>query len=344
MKSVFSINAKTIAAADGIAETSELEILVYGDVGWGVNAGELCSRISSAIKEHGASALTVRVNSFGGDAAMGMAINNYLKSQAIPVTAIVDGVAASAASAIVCGASKVVMPTGSLLMVHNPWGVAVGDGDEMRKAADVSDKYADAYAAIYAAKTKKTVEEMKELMKAESWLDPSEAVAAGFADVAEPSMDVAASIDAEGMEAKLAAKLAEKLAALKAKADAKNQSGDPLKVEYERGLSAGKAEGMLAAKADMAALKAKLSDAENKISRQDKALNEKQSKLDRAEASNVELQGKLEQLLKGGFGYESELESWGQALAKCGGDYAKARRDYPALFSAYMASHPSRKN
>ena len=80
-----------------------------------------------------------------------------------------------------------------------------------------------------------------------------------------------------------------------------------------------------------------------KIERLNAALNEKQSKLDKAEGRCGELVGKLERLLKGGFSFESEISDWTEALAKCGGDYVETRKRYPAAFDAYMKSHKSNK-
>ncbi|MFA5172742.1 MAG: head maturation protease, ClpP-related [Sulfuriferula sp.] len=220
MKAQLALNNKKILASGTDPEQIELELLMYGDVGgWGIDAASLCNQI----QQSKADTITVRINSYGGDTATGLAICNYLRSEKRPVTAVIDGIAASAASIIACGASTVIMPAGSLMMIHQCWTVAAGNSDDMLKTADTLAKIDDAIVSIYSQRTGKSADEIKALMQAETWLSPEEAVELGLADICESSLDVAASIDASDLDAKMQAKLQDKLAALTAAADAKQQ-------------------------------------------------------------------------------------------------------------------------
>jgi hypothetical protein len=59
--------------------------------------------------------------------------------------------------------------------------MAMGSAEELRKTADVLDKYRDSILDAYTERTKKTRNAVKEILDAETWYTASEAVAAGFA-------------------------------------------------------------------------------------------------------------------------------------------------------------------
>ena len=64
------------------------------------------------------SRITVKLNSCGGDLYTGIAIHNALKALTAEVNVIVEGIAASAASVIMCAGDNVTVYPGSLIMVH----------------------------------------------------------------------------------------------------------------------------------------------------------------------------------------------------------------------------------
>jgi ATP-dependent protease ClpP protease subunit len=130
--------------------------------------------------------VTVRLNSGGGLAMEGLAIYNTLRLHAqrngVKILVIVDSAAVSAASLIAMAGDEVTMLPGSLMMIHDPSTVVIGTADEQRQSADITDKMADQFAAVYAQKAGITPDEARAIMKAETWYTPEEAVAAGFAD------------------------------------------------------------------------------------------------------------------------------------------------------------------
>ncbi|CDN41449.1 head maturation protease, ClpP-related [Paenibacillus sp. P22] len=139
--------------------------------------------------------LTVRVNSGGGDVFAGLAIHNMIKRHKATVTAHVDGLAASIASIIIMAADKIVMPRGSMIMIHNPWSsVWGGEASDFRQAADVLDKIRDALIEVYQGRTSLDTEELKTLMDAETWMTATEAVEKGFADETDAAVPVSASM------------------------------------------------------------------------------------------------------------------------------------------------------
>lgn len=139
--------------------------------------------------------LVVHVHSGGGDAFGGVALRSILARQKGKVIAVVDGIAASAASIILTGASEVHMAAGSFQMVHDPAALVLGVEDDMTAMAQALGKIADEMASLYAQKTGKTPAEMRTLMRSETWLNAQESVDLGLADLVLEQERIAASVE-----------------------------------------------------------------------------------------------------------------------------------------------------
>lgn len=128
--------------------------------------------------------VTVRINSGGGDVFAAHAIHNQLVAYKGRVTVIIDGLAASAATIVAMAGQKIIMPSNSMMMIHNP---AIGM-DDYYTAEDLQ-KYVDALTAIkgsivaaYKKRCKLSSEELEILMDAETWMGAQECLDKGFAD------------------------------------------------------------------------------------------------------------------------------------------------------------------
>ncbi len=150
---------------------------------WGVSAKEFGEALDALPDD--TAEIRLYINSPGGEVWDAMAIVNLLRRHPARVVAIVDGIAASAASVIAVTADETVMGVGSQMMIHDAWDIAIGDEADMLSMADRLGKSSDALARIYAQKAGGTVEEWRDVMRAETWFYGAEAVAAGLADRAE---------------------------------------------------------------------------------------------------------------------------------------------------------------
>jgi len=84
------------------------------------------------------------------------------------------------------------MADNALLMIHNPWSMAVGDSKDMKKQADILDKIKESLLSAYVRKTGKTEEEISSMMDDETWLTAKEAYEMGFIDEITTAQEVAA--------------------------------------------------------------------------------------------------------------------------------------------------------
>lgn len=177
-------------------DSGPAEVLIYDEIdSWfGVSAEQLARDISALDPQR---ALTVRINSPGGNVYDGVAILNALRGHPGTVTVVVDGLAASAASVIAMGGDEIVMNRNSEMMLHNGSALVVGGSEDMRKMADRLEQVNANLASIYAERCGGTPEEWRAIMAAETWYSAEEAVAAGLADRVE-----AGSQDARAIAAK----------------------------------------------------------------------------------------------------------------------------------------------
>ncbi len=126
--------------------------------------------------------LNIRINSPGGEVDAATAIHTLISEFTGEKVVKIDGVAASAASVIAMAGDRIEMAKGSRLMIHNPWTVAIGDYRELMKAAKVAEHYRDGLVGIYSARSKKSDDVIRDIMDAETWYLPEEAIDFGIAD------------------------------------------------------------------------------------------------------------------------------------------------------------------
>lgn len=167
---------------------------IFDDIGaYGVSAKNFLNDLRS-VK---ASELDVEINSPGGDVFAGIAIHNGLRASGKTINVKVMGLAASAASLIAMAGDTIEMPANAFMMIHNPWGFAMGDAEEMRNTADTLDKIGTSLVATYAKRTGKDADEIAQMLNAETWLTADEALAQGFATKVTDAVAAKASFDLE---------------------------------------------------------------------------------------------------------------------------------------------------
>lgn len=137
--------------------------------------------LEKILKENkNASILDIYINSPGGDVFEGVAIYNILKRNRAYKRVWIDGFACSIASVIAMAGNSINMPKSSMLMIHNPWSMAVGNASELRALADQLDKIAEPMIEAYMSKYTGTRDELVAMLDAETYLTADEAFACGL--------------------------------------------------------------------------------------------------------------------------------------------------------------------
>ena len=192
---------------------TEAEITMYGEIveqrprDWFGNEVEgqfiIAEEFLEDLKQiEGCTAITIRMNSGGGDAGASIMIHNRLRdlsAKGVKLTCIVDGIAMSGGSLIMCACDTVKVNASSLIMIHKCWSFLFGgyNADEMRQMADANDAYDKAQAAIYVRKTGESETKILHMMADTTYMTGKEAFEKGFADevLDEEPLQIAASAD-----------------------------------------------------------------------------------------------------------------------------------------------------
>ncbi len=175
---------------------SHAEILIYDEIGrnfWGegISADELVKELSAL----DVATLDVRINSVGGEVFEGLAIFNALDRHPAKVTTHIDGMAASIASIVALAGEEVFIAENAFMMIHNAWGIEIGDAKAMLKRAEILDTLDGGLADTYMAKTGESEKSIRAMMDVETWFNAEEALAVGLVDEISAKMEIAASFN-----------------------------------------------------------------------------------------------------------------------------------------------------
>lgn len=161
----------------------ETDIHIFGEiVSWELLESDVSSyTLSKEIHGLDVEVINVYINSYGGEIAEALAICNELELHKAKIKTYCMGFACSCAADVFMAGDERIMYNASLLMVHNGWCLAIGNANELRKAADDIEKITQITNRLYEGKIKITTEELQKLLDEESWLTPQEALNGGFA-------------------------------------------------------------------------------------------------------------------------------------------------------------------
>jgi ATP-dependent Clp endopeptidase proteolytic subunit ClpP len=192
-KNFFKIAVKNVVVENNPTE-SVLELyfldLLYNTVQYDWWSGmvvetNVVEEVVSQVKAANPPRIKLIIDSQGGDAAIGIALYNFLKNYSAKVEVDVIGMAGSIVSVLAMAANKgkLVMARNAFMVIHKAWGTGCGNSDDLRAAADIIDKYTDQICDIYSQRTGKSVDEIKSLIeKGDYWMTGSEAQEQGFCD------------------------------------------------------------------------------------------------------------------------------------------------------------------
>lgn len=175
------------------ADVAEISILDTISSWYGVDAKSYLAEFK-ALK---APKVKLFINSPGGEVTQALAIFNGMRATGKEIEVHVLGVAASAASYIAMAGDKIVMPRNTMMFLHNPINAVYGNADDMREMADVLDKFGEVLTGTYAKRWKGTDDELKDVLRAETFLTATECLAYGLCDEVVDEITVQAHFDVE---------------------------------------------------------------------------------------------------------------------------------------------------
>lgn len=171
---------KGVRGAASGTPSAPLQIDLYDEItSWSVRS--IVDRLRAAPEAE----VLLRINSPGGDVLEGFALANALKSHAGRKIAVVEGLAASAATFPLCACDEVRMHPESMIMVHAPWqrgGMGAPGAEELEEQAEVLRKLENLCVGLYQRKTGADEKTVREWMQRDTWMTPQEAQSVGICD------------------------------------------------------------------------------------------------------------------------------------------------------------------
>lgn len=168
---------KYCTAAITSPKPGTFEVYLYGSIGDQVDCRQLAEEL--AYIDAGAEQINLHINSAGGSVFDGMSVVGAIRSIQTPVTAYVDGVAASMAAVIAVACDRVVMYDYAKLMIHNP------EYESSRSLSAKEKKMLMACTEMLAkilSRRGHQEQQITELMAAETWFSASEALERNLCD------------------------------------------------------------------------------------------------------------------------------------------------------------------
>ena len=147
----------------------------------------------------GAKTINLYVNSGGGHVGDAMAIHDFLaekESQGVTVNREGRGIVASAATYLVMGNNSR-LSENCLFMIHEVSGFAYGDVSSMENQVKAMRKFNDTIVNFYVNKTGLSATVIGNMMKAETWMNASEAKDKNFVSATGPKVSLTNAIKPE---------------------------------------------------------------------------------------------------------------------------------------------------
>jgi ATP-dependent Clp endopeptidase proteolytic subunit ClpP len=145
-----------------------------GVVGYDFDAAYVASQLS------GEGDVEVTLNTPGGDILEGMAIYNAFIDHAGTVTFVIDQAMSMGSIIMLAGDKRIGRRESTMIMIHRPWGMGMGDADEMRQSADILDKMQSQMTSIYMGAVNVDENRLAKMLDDETFLDAEEAYDLGL--------------------------------------------------------------------------------------------------------------------------------------------------------------------
>lgn len=166
-----------------VCEAQNSDLYLYGPItsfSWGDEEVIAAKRVREELAKITTDEVTVHLNSPGGDAFEANAIHNLLKDSGKKITIVVDGMAASGATAILCAGSVRKAHKNALLLIHQAMTFVFGNVNDLKKAIADLEKVDQAQKQNYLGIWTGTEEELDEQMASDEFMTAEEALEKGL--------------------------------------------------------------------------------------------------------------------------------------------------------------------
>lgn len=159
------------------------DLYIFGDiVPFVLFDGDVSAHsLEQQIKDLDVDEIRVHIDSYGGSVSEGWAIYNALRQHPAKVVTYGDGFVASAALYPFLAGDERIASNLSAYFLHQVIVSVDGNADDLRAAADEAEKMTEIGINAFVERTGMTADEVRTLMKVDTWLTPAQALDYGLA-------------------------------------------------------------------------------------------------------------------------------------------------------------------
>jgi ATP-dependent protease ClpP protease subunit len=148
----------------------------------GTGDGEIsAAMIREQLPQNGTDEIAVKIHSEGGSVFEGFAMHDAFAAYQGPKTLSIESSAFSIASFIACAFDDVEISSNGYMMLHNPYAQVEGDDEDFARQSEMLGKLKTSMVSAYASRSGKSEDEIKVILKNETYLNAQQAVEMGLA-------------------------------------------------------------------------------------------------------------------------------------------------------------------
>jgi ATP-dependent protease ClpP protease subunit len=148
----------------------------------GTGDGEIsAAMVREQLPPNGTDEIAVKIHSEGGSVFEGFAIHDAFAAYQGPKSLSIESSAFSIASFIACAFDDVEISSNGYMMLHNPYAAVEGDDEDFARQSEMLGKLKSSMVSAYAQRSGKSEDEIKAILKNETYLNAQQAVEMGLA-------------------------------------------------------------------------------------------------------------------------------------------------------------------
>jgi ATP-dependent protease ClpP protease subunit len=155
-------------------------IRIDGVIGSGENEIS-AAMIREQLPQNGTDEIAVKIHSEGGSVFEGFAIHDAFAAYQGPKSLSIESSAFSIASFIACAFEDVEISSNGYMMLHNPYAAVEGDDEDFARQSEMLGKLKTSMVSAYAQRSGKSEDEIKAILKNETYLNAQQSVEMGLA-------------------------------------------------------------------------------------------------------------------------------------------------------------------
>jgi ATP-dependent protease ClpP protease subunit len=155
-------------------------IRIDGVIGTGENEIS-AAMVREQLPENGTEPIAVKIHSEGGSVFEGFAIHDAFAAYQGPKSLSIESSAFSIASFIACAFDDVEISSNGYMMLHNPYAAVEGDDEDFARQSEMLGKLKSSMVSAYAQRSGKSEDEIKAILKNETYLNAQQSVEMGLA-------------------------------------------------------------------------------------------------------------------------------------------------------------------